>query len=110
MTERTNAALMRRVFHSRNPIVAETFFVFPFVLSFLLFRFCQNAEDIRFCLTLFLYRITLFVSNFSTTQSKSDVKARTYVCSLDHSVYSIFEKTAGYVINRCLQTHVPFRG
>ena len=27
-----------------------------------------------------------------------------------HSVYSIFEKTAGYVINRCLQTHVPFRG
>ena len=32
-----------------------------------------------------------------------------------HTVYSIFEKkkkkkTAGYVINRCLQTHVPFRG
>ena len=27
-----------------------------------------------------------------------------------HSVYSICEKTAGYVINRCLQTHVPFRG
>ena len=28
----------------------------------------------------------------------------------DHSVYSIFEKTGGHVINRCLQTHVPFRG
>ena len=30
--------------------------------------------------------------------------------SYNHSVYSLFEKTAGYVINRCLQTHVPFRG
>ena len=29
---------------------------------------------------------------------------------LGHSVYSIFEKTGGHVINRCLQTHVPFRG
>ena len=31
-------------------------------------------------------------------------------CILVHSVYSIFEKTAGYVKNRCLQTHMPFRG
>ena len=43
--------------------------------------------------------------------SASDYVLRCYeLLGPDHSVYSIFEKTAGYVINRCLQTHMPFRG
>ena len=56
--------------YSRNPPVDETFFVLQahglFVLSF------QTLESVEHC---FLYRITLFASYFSTTQSTSDCEA-----------------------------------
>ena len=38
------------------------------------------------------------------------LKRLRYPGKLTHSVYSIFEKNSRIRNNRCLQTHVPFRG
>ena len=64
-------------------------------------RMCRFNVTVHLLILFAIHKYPIYSFTTLTAMQESEVI---------HSVYSLFEKTAGYVINRCLQTHVPFRG